>query len=130
MAEVSAEKLKKKLEEIYAPLWRLGRFKAESDGEGRMLTGNQRTVLIVKDSNVKTVLKQILKNLEGTKMEGKCLFDIVWKGITNNGEKLWVKQLDSFYKGSTSDFSIKGFEVFRCTQSGLKAGVDIMVKKQ
>ena len=127
MAEVSAE-LKKKLEEIYAPLQSLGRFKAESDGEGRMLTGNQRTVLIVKDSNVKEVLKQILQNLEGTKMEGEYLSGIVWKGITSNGEKLWMKQLDSFYKGSTSDFSITGFEVFGC--NGYKAGVDIMVEKQ
>lgn len=118
----------KQLEEIYAPLRSLGRFKAESDGEGRMGTGNQRTVLIVKDSNVKTVLKQILKNLEGTKIEGKCLSSIVWKGITSNGDKLWVKQLHDFNKGDTSDFSITGFEVFGCT--GYKAGVDIMVEKQ
>ena len=127
MAEVSSE-LKKKLEEIYAPLQSLGRFEVESDGEGRMDTGNQRTVLIVKDSNVKTVLEQILKNLEGTKMEGEYLSDIVWKGITSNGEKLWVKQVHGFNKGSTSDFRITSFEVFRC--KGYKAGVDIMVEKQ
>lgn len=126
MAEVSAE-LKKKLKEIYSPLLKLNKFKAESDGEGRMNTGNQRTVLIVKDSNVKTVLKQILKNLEGTKMEEEYLSGIVWKGITSNGEKLWVNQVHGFNKGSTSDFSIKKFEVFGCT--GYKAGVDIMVVK-
>ena len=129
MAEVSAE-LKKKLDEIYSPLLKLDKFKAESDGEGPMVTGNQRSVLIVKDSNVKKVLKQILKNLEGTKMEGKCLSDIVWKGITSNGEKLWVNQVHGFNKGSTSDFRIKKFEVFGCTLSGCKAGVDIMVEKQ
>lgn len=129
MAKVSA-KLKEKLEEIYSPLLKLDKFKAESDGEGPMVTGNQRTVLIVKDSNVKKVLKQILKNLEGTKIEGKCLSDIVWKGITSNGEKLWVNQVHGFNKGSTSDFCIKKFEVFGCTLSGCKAGVDIMVEKQ
>lgn len=119
--------MKKKLDKIYAPLRKL-KFKAESDGESRMTNGNQRTVLIVKDSGVKGVLKKILKDLEDTKMDGKCLYDIVWKGITSNGEKLWVKQLQSFYKGDTSYFRITGFEVFKC--KGYTAGVDIMVEKQ
>ena len=120
--------MKKELKKIYAPLLKLGEFEAESDGEGGMITGNQRTVLIVKDSGVKKVLKQILKDLKDTKVDGKCLNDIVWKGITSNGEKLWVKQLQSFYKGDTGDFRITGFEVFKC--NGYKAGVDIMVEKQ
>ena len=121
--------MKKELKKIYAPLLKLGKFKAESDGDGGMTTGNQRTVLIVKDSGVKEVLKQILKDLEGTKVDGKCLNDIVWKGITSNGEKLWVKQLQDFYYGNTGDFRITSFEVFSCTHGGYKAGVDIMVKK-
>ena len=119
--------MKKKLDEIYAPLRKL-KFKAESDGEGRMTNGNQRTVLIVKDSGVKGVLKKILKDLKDTKMDGKCLYDIVWKGITSNGEKLWVKQLQSFHYGDTGDFCITNCEVFKC--KGYTAGVDIMVEKQ
>ena len=127
MAEVSAE-LKKELEKIYAPLLGLGKFKAESDGEGKMANDNQRTVLIVKDSGVKKALKQILEDLKDTKVDGKYLSAIVWKGITSNGDKLWVKQLHGFYEGDTSYFLITGFEVFRC--DGYKAGVNIMVKKQ
>ena len=129
MAEVSAE-LKKELRKIYAPLLGLGKFKAESDGEGKMVTGNRRTVLIVKDSGVKGVLKKILKDLEDTKVDGKYLDRIVWKGITNNGDKLWVNQLQGFNIGSTSDFCITDFEVFKCTHGRYKAGVDVMVEKQ
>ena len=57
---MAAYQLELELEEIYAPLKKLGKFKAESDGKAQTDTGNYRSVLIVTDSAVTAVLRQIL----------------------------------------------------------------------
>lgn len=120
---MAAYQLKLELEEIYAPLKNLGEFKAESDGEAPMGTGNYRSVLIVKDSAVTAVLKQILQELQE-----KSLSKDVWKGITESGHKLWVERLWGVEKGETRFFRIEGFDVFPC--QGYKAGVNIKVTMQ
>jgi len=120
---MAAYQLELELEEIYAPLKELGEFKAESEGKVRMNTGNYRSVLIVKDSAVTAVLKQILRELQE-----KSLFNDVWKGITESGHKLWVEQLQGFEKGQICFFRIEGFDVFPC--QGYKVGVNIKVTMQ
>jgi len=120
---MAAYQLELELEEIYAPLKKLGKFKAESDGKAKMDTGNYRSVLIVKDSAVTAVLKQILQELQE-----KSLFNDVWKGITESGRKLWVEQLRGFEVGETRFFRIEGFDVFPC--QGYKVGVNIKVTMQ
>ena len=124
---MAAYQLELELEEIYAPLKKLGKFKAESDGKAQMDTGNYRSVLIVTDSAVTAVLRQILQELQE-----KNLSNVVWKGITDrDGYKLWVERLQGFEEGETRFFRIEDFDVFQCQgKSNYKVGVSIKVTMQ
>ena len=115
------------VEEIYSPLKTLGTFRAESDGEARMDTGNFRSVLIVTDRAVTSILRQILQNLREDHLSSA-----VWKGITDrDGYKLWVEPLQGFGEGDTCFFRIADVDVFPCQEkSNYKVGVSIKVKKQ
>ena len=103
----SLESLKQQLRDIYNPL--IGcTFKAWYKGRVRIeCTGYERDVFklynVGESQETSVVIMQILKVLKHTRFEGKALYpegdrnkEIVWKGITTEGEyyKLWVVPLD------------------------------------
>ena len=120
-----AADLESTVKEVYSPLMKLGTFSAKSDGLARMDTGNFRSVLIITDSVVTSILKQILQNLQQLQLS-----NVVWKGITTDcdGYKLWVELLQDFGKGEICFFCIESLDFFQCLQ--YKVGVSIKVKKQ
>ena len=125
------------LERIYSALSGV-EFRAKYDGRPTLpSTGNQRDVLLVNDDHMTETLHFIFKTLQETQVlittgGTKPLIDVVWKGITTDGEayKLWVELLqDQPQLHSCCCFRVKECKVFKRPWGPYASGVSIVVEQ-
>ena len=108
-------------------------FHATYKGEHTMVTGKERSVLEIHDSDMKAKLKKIRQQVkESYKLANKN----VWKAITGpeDGYKyywLWVKLKEDLKEEKSYDFCVTKVEAFSKVKwlGNYDAGVSIEVKK-
>ena len=141
----SLESLKQLLSDIYHPLigctftaWYKGRVRIECTGDERDIF---KLYNVGESQDTSDVIVEILEKMKQTRFEGKVLYpegdrdeEIVWKGITTEGEyyKLWVVPLDRDLTEERVELVVKSIDFFDETRDGFewikdhyKVGVNI-----
>ena len=124
--------MEEELDDIYECL-KDEEFHATYKGEYTMVTGKERSVLEIQDSDMEAKLKKIRRQVEES---DKLAKKKVWKAITGpeDGYKyywLWVKLKEDLKEEKSYDFCVAKVEAFSKVKwlGDYDAGVSIEVKE-